>query len=83
VKHTFHIFNRIDPNVDAERDFIAADLSHTLQFTREEYMDCAKPVFNSENATGQKYYSDSRMLVLELNGKAAPLAGTTEVAGSL
>jgi hypothetical protein len=83
VKHTFHIFHRIDPNVDAERDFIAADLSHTLQFTREEYMDCAKPVFNSENATGQKYYSDSRMLVLELNGKAAPLAGTTEVAGSL
>jgi hypothetical protein len=83
VKHTFHIFHRIDPNVDAERDFIAADLSQTLQFTREEYMACAKPVYKAENATGQKYYSDSRMLVLELNGKAKPLAGTTEVAGNL
>jgi hypothetical protein len=83
VKHTFHIFHRIDPNVDAERDFIAANLSHTRQFTREEYMSCAKPVFSAENATGQKYYSDSRMLVMELNGKAAPQAGTTEVAGNL
>jgi hypothetical protein len=82
VKHTFHIFHRIDPNVDAERDFIAANLSHTRQFTREEYMDCAKPVFSAENATGQRYYSDSRMLVLELNGKPAPMAGTTEVAGN-
>ena len=83
VKHTFHIFHRIDPNVDAERDFIAANLSHTQQFTREEYMACAKPVYNAENATGERYYSDSRMLVLELNGKAKPAAGTTEVAGNL
>ena len=83
VKHNFRIFHRIDPNVDAERDFIAANLSHTRQFTREEYMDCAKPIFSAENATGQKYYSDSRMLVLELNGKAKPMAGTTEVAGNL
>jgi hypothetical protein len=82
VKHTFHIFHRIDPNVDAERDFIAANLSQTLQFTREEYMDCTRPVFSAENATGQRYYSDSRMLVLELNGKSAPPAGTTDVAGN-
>jgi hypothetical protein len=83
VKHTFQIFHRIDPNVDAERDFIAANLSQTSQFTREEYTACAKPVYNAENATGQKYYSDSRMLVLELNGKAKPMAGTTQVAGNL
>ncbi|MGD0520126.1 MAG: LssY C-terminal domain-containing protein [Terracidiphilus sp.] len=82
VKHTFHIFHRIDPNVDAERDFIATNLAQTRQFTREEYMNCAKPLFSAENATGQKYYSDSRMLMLELNGKAAPMAGTTEVAGN-
>jgi hypothetical protein len=83
VKHNFRIFHRIDPNVDAERDFIAANLSQTRQFTREEYMACARPVFSAENATGQRYYSDSRMLVLELNGKAKPLAGTTEVAGNM
>ena len=82
VKHTFHIFHRIDPNVDAERDFIAASLSKTRLFTREEYIACAKPVFSAENATGQRYYSDSRMLVLELNGKSAPPAGTTDVAGN-
>lgn len=83
VKHTLRMFHRIDPNVDAERDFIAANLSQTQQFTRQEYMDCARPVFSAENATGQRYYSDSRMLVLELNEKPALVTGTTEVAGNL
>jgi hypothetical protein len=83
VKRTLRMFHRIDPNVDAERDFIAADLIKTGQFTRAEYLDCAKPVLSAENATGQKYYSDSRMLLLEFNGTHAPIPWTTKVADNL
>ena len=67
VKHKFRLFHTIDPDVDAERDFIAADLAKTSQLTREHFVRCIAPVFNGQTATGQSYYSDSRMLFLELN----------------
>lgn len=73
VKHKLRFFHRIDPNVDAERDFIAGDLAKTQQFTRQEYLRCADPVFTAQTATGQTYYSDSRMLVLELNRVVEPM----------
>jgi hypothetical protein len=66
VKHKFRLFHRIDPNVDAERDFIAGNLSETKQLTREEYLNCPEPVVGAHTATGQAYYSDNRMLLLEL-----------------
>ena len=37
VKYKFRLFHRIDPNVDAERDFIAGNLAETRRVTREEY----------------------------------------------
>lgn len=67
VKHKFRLFHTIDPDVDAERDFIAMDLAKTSQLTREHFVRCIAPVFNGRTATGQTYYSDSRMLFLELN----------------
>jgi hypothetical protein len=78
------IFHRIDPKVDAERDFIASKLSETSLVTREEYLHCANPVFKGETATGGPYYSDSRMLLLELTSeksaktKAQPAASASE-----
>ena len=83
VKHRFRLSHRIDPNVDAERDFIASNLAETRLFTREEYIRCAQPVFRAQTATGQTYFSDSRMLLLELNPEVAPMAGATKVAGKL
>jgi LssY C-terminus len=83
VKHKFRPYHRIDPNVDAERDFIAGNLAETRQFTREEYVGCAEPVFTAQTATGQTYHSDSRMLFLELSGRAAPMVGMMGVAGNL
>lgn len=83
VKHKFQLVHRIDPNVDAERDFIAGNLAKTQQLTREEYLLCADPVFSAQTATGQSYFSDSRMLLLELNHAIAPTAGTTQVAAKL
>jgi hypothetical protein len=67
VKHKFRLYHKIDPDVDAERDFIASDLARTSQLTREHFVNCSAPVFNGQTATGQAYYSDSRMLFLELN----------------
>ena len=66
------IFHRIDPKVDAERDFIAGKLSETNLVTRQEYLHCANPVFKGETATGGPYYSDSsRMLLVELRSEKA------------
>ena len=83
VKHKLRLLHRIDPNVDAEREFIAVNLGETRQLVREQYLRCAEPVFTAQTATGQAYYSDSRMLLLELNRRAVPMAGVTEVAVKL
>jgi len=83
VKRKLRLLHRIDPNVDAERDFIAASLAGTRQLSRQAYMNCADPVFRAETATGQSYYSDSRMLLLELSPQVLPIVGVAEVASKL
>jgi hypothetical protein len=83
VKRKFRLFHKIDPNVDAERDFIAGNLAETRQLAREEYLNCREPVFRAQTETGQSYYSDSRLLLLELKRPVAPPAGGTEVAGKM
>jgi LssY C-terminus len=50
VKHKFRLFHTIDPDVDAERDFIAADLAKTSQPTREHFVRCIAPVFQRANS---------------------------------
>jgi LssY C-terminus len=83
VKHKLQLFHRIDPDVDAERDFIAKDLADTGQFTRQDYLNRADPVFRAQTATGQTYHSDSRLLFLEVNGTVASVSGTMQIsAGS-
>jgi hypothetical protein len=69
--------------VDEEREFIAQNLAEAKQLTGEQYVHCTEPVFKAQTATGQQYYSDSKMLFLELNQRAEPSAGTTEVAAKL
>jgi hypothetical protein len=83
VKHQFRLFHKIDPNVDEEREFIARNLAEAKQLTSEQYMRTAEPVFEAQTATGQKYYSDSKMLFLQLSQGAVPGAGATEVAVEL
>ncbi len=80
VKSKFRLFHRIDPNVDAEREFIAGNLAETQQLSREQYVSCADPVFNAHTETGQSYYSDSRLLLLELKGGLALAMGGTVIA---
>jgi LssY C-terminus len=83
VKHKFRPFHRIDPDVDAERDFIARDLAKSAQVLHEQFVRCAEPVINAHTATGQAYYSDSRMIFLELKQAPSAMAGATQVGGQL
>jgi LssY C-terminus len=61
------INHRIDPDVDAERDFIGASLKETSLVGRQEYLDSADPVFQAKTTSGEVYYSDSRILLLDLH----------------
>ena len=83
VKHKFRLFHRIDPNVDAERDFIAGNLLETKRLTHEEYVNCPEPVSGAQTATGQPYYSDSRMLLLELHQGPTSMPAVTQIASKL
>jgi hypothetical protein len=78
VKHKFRLFHRIDPNVDVERDFIAGNLSEAMRLIREEYVNCPQPVSGAQTATGQPYYSDNRMLLLELHQGPTTVAGANQ-----
>ena len=71
------INHRIDPDVDAERDFVGIDLTNTSSISRQEYLQSADPVFQAETATGQTYHSDSRILLLDLHSLTSAKAGTT------
>jgi hypothetical protein len=68
------INHRIDPAVDAERDFIGANLTQTASVTRQEYLHAGEPVFQAQTASGEDYHSDSRILLLDLHQSA--VAGT-------
>ena len=83
VKSKFQLTHRIDPNVDAEREFIAQNLAITTHLTGKEYLHCGAPVFKAQTATGQEYYSDSRMLLVQLTRPAPPIAGITEISVNL
>ena len=62
-----HLINhRIDPEVDAERDFVGSDLAHTASVSRREYLYGVDPVFHAQTASGEAYHSDSRILLLDL-----------------
>lgn len=80
VKHKLKLLHRIDPNVDAERDFIGQDLAIATHPAAEEYLQSDAPVFKARTSTGQEYYSDSRMLLVQLTPPPtlSPIAGITE-----
>ncbi len=64
------INHRIDPAVDAERDFVGTDLTNTLSVSRQEYLHSVDPVFQAHTASGEAYHSDSRILLLALQQTA-------------
>jgi hypothetical protein len=75
--------HRIDPQVDAERDFIAGNLAETRLVAHKGYLHCVDPVFKGETATGGSYYSDSRLLLLELHQEKSGYSSLQRDAPSL
>jgi hypothetical protein len=66
------MIHRIDPNVDAEREFIAENLTETHLVTQVEYLASTLPVFQAQTASGEAYHSDSRILLLDFSQGPAP-----------
>ena len=66
------ITHLIDPQVDAERDFISQNLTTTSLVTHQEYLAAAVPVLRAQTASGDAYYSDSRILLLDLGEPVTP-----------
>lgn len=74
------ITHRIDPEVDAERDFVGNSMRKTQLVTGTEYlMPSADPIKKANTATGGKYHSDGRMLLLVLKGDEEMTAGGSAV----
>lgn len=67
-----HVTHRIDPEVDAEREFIAKSLEDTRLVTRREYVSPPEPVYEATTTGGQPYFSDSRLVLLELHAPEQP-----------
>ena len=60
------INHRIDPEVDAERDFIESNLTEVSAVSRQEYLFGTDPVLQAQTASGETYHSDGRILLLDL-----------------
>ena len=74
--HRLKVTHRIDPKVDAERDFVGDNLSGTQLVARAEYVPSQQPVFQATTTGGQSYYSDSRLLLVKFVPAAAvPVLG--------
>ena len=66
------ITHKIDPDVDKERDFIAASLQQAGWVQAMGYMDRPNPIKQAFTATGGQIKSDGRVLVIVLKpGQAA------------
>jgi hypothetical protein len=59
------INHTIDPQVDTERDFVGTALATSGPLQRA-YLQSDNPVFKAATVSGQSYYSDSRILMLDL-----------------
>jgi len=77
--HRMRVTHRIDPQVDAERDFIGDNLNGTRLVAGTAYVPSQQPVFQATTTGGQSYYSDSRILLVKFAPPSTtPTLGTGE-----
>jgi hypothetical protein len=80
--HRLRLTHNIDPQVDAERDFIGDNLSGTRLVARSEYLSSQQPVHQATTSGGQAYYSDSRILMVQLAQLSSPAPRTSTAAST-
>jgi hypothetical protein len=75
-----HLMNHtIDPNVDAERDFVGNDIAED-DAERKRYIQSKNPVTEAQTTTGHAYWSDSRLLLLDLHKNPAVITARASTA---
>ena len=79
-----HLINhRIDPEVDAERDFVGSNLADSLSVSTQEYLHSSKPVFEAQTSSGDSYHSDSRILLLDFHSTSTTKAEVSRSSSSI
>jgi LssY C-terminus len=74
--HFLHLIHKIDPDVDAERQFVANTLIKTGRVLARGYITAPNAVTRARTVEGEDFYSDGRTLVMQLVivGKSKPAA---------
>lgn len=62
------VTHRIDPDTDAERDYIRDSLMQTGLVVKAAYVTPTDPVLAAKTATGSSFHSDGRTLLIYLAG---------------
>jgi len=65
-QRTGGVTHKIDPNIDAERQYVADTLNSTGELSALVYMTPANPLLTALTATGGSFHSDGRVLVMQL-----------------
>jgi len=75
VSHrTGEVMHHIDPDVDAERARLVADLEEAGRLTAVERMDGYRPAGPGQNSAGDTYRTDGALLVAEVRGPSPETA---------
>jgi LssY C-terminus len=61
-----NVTHRIDPKIDDERDYLLESFDASGGFSSAAYVTPADPLTTARTATGGSFYSDGRILVMEL-----------------
>ncbi|WP_213804458.1 LssY C-terminal domain-containing protein [Granulicella sp. dw_53] len=61
-----NVTHKIDPKIDDERDYLLQSFDATGGFSSAAYVTPADPLTTARTATGGSFYSDGRILVMEL-----------------
>jgi hypothetical protein len=60
------VTHKIDPEIDAERDYLLHSFDAAGDFSSAAYVVPDDPLTEAKTATGGSFYSDGRILVMEL-----------------
>jgi len=70
------ITHKIDPNTDAERDYIRDSLTQSGLVIKTEYITPTDPVLTARTATGSEFASDGRTLLVYLAAGAGDVSAS-------
>jgi hypothetical protein len=79
--HFLHLIHKIDPNVDAERQFISNTLIKTGRVITRGYVTAPGALTKARTIEGEDFYTDGRTLVLQLVGTPPKKSAGLQLAG--